>query len=233
MLRELVSMFANVIIHSMFINPSGRHKKAHILSKILFIGLTTFAFYTNPTLGILFFVEFFLIFFISTKSILEPMSMVLLAAIPAFWMAMSGLIIMLFSPNRVTFTQFLLVLYKTLYYSFTAAFTVNLITPVDIASILRFFTKKITYPYLVWLLVPFQMEDAIISLKIQQLKGYSVSSSIFVVFAEQLEKAEQLLIANYHRLESDIVKFVKTPMDRNFTILLLILSLINSSLLIR
>ncbi|HEW64255.1 hypothetical protein [Fervidicoccus fontis] len=231
MLREIISFLANTIINSIFINPSVPHRRAHIFSKLLFVISIAVPFYERPILGFFFIAEIFLIYLLSAKSFLEPTSMIIISSIPAFWMAISGMIVFALS-GTISISWFAEILYKTLFYSLIAMLTVSLITPSDISSILRFFTKKITYPYLLWSLIPYQLKDAVISLKVQELKKSPVSSSVFVVFSEQLERSDQITIANIHRLESNIKRFIYKRESKKFTLFFFILFVINFALML-
>lgn len=226
MLREMISFFAQIIINSIFINPSAPHRRANLFSKLLFLITTIIAYLKNPIFGIVIIVETMIIYIMSTGSFIEPISMLALSSIPAFWMAITGLFFLVLNghSNPIYFIE---IFYKTLLYSFYVMLAASFITPSDISLILKNFTKKITFPYLLWSLIPFQLKDAITSLKIQELKGNTLSSSIFVVFSEQLERADQITMANNSRLDGSIKRYIKKKGNRKFTFLFYFLSALN------
>lgn len=231
LLREAISFFAQIIINSIFVNPSAPHRRASFLSKIIFIISSLFSFYYNPFLGSLSLVEISIIFAAATGSLIEPVSMMVLSSIPAIWMATTGLFFLVIY-KQVSLFAFIFIFYKTFMYSFLIMALTSVITPSDISMILYKFTKKVTFPYLFWSLIPFQLKDTVISLMIQKMKKSSLSNSIFIVFSEQLEKAEQITIANSSRIDASIKRFIKKEINKKFTLLFFAFSVINIALLL-
>jgi hypothetical protein len=229
LLREAIGFLSNIIVNSIFVNPSAPHRRASALSKVLFLASAIFAFYEFPSLGLVVAAEILIIYVLSTGDLVEPASMFVLSSIPALWMAATSVPFLAFSGSLSSYKVFE-IFYKTLFYSLFAILAAGLITPRDLSRITYVFTRKVAFPHLLWSLIPSQLKDATVSLNVQEMKGTPLSSSLFAVFSEQLERADQIMIANYPRLESKVKRLVKGKENEKFTFAFFVVFSINVAL---
>jgi len=225
-LREALGLLARIIINSIFVYPSAQHRRASLLSKAVFLSAFIAAFYEVPWLGLLLLAEVFTVYYLSTGELIEPFSMLVLSSIPAVWMASTGALFLWLS-SSLTLSSFIGIFYKTLFYSFSAMLVVSILTPSDISAVLYRFTRKIAFPFLLWSLIPFQLRDAEISLRVQEMKGNPLSSSIFIIFSEQLERADQIMLANSSRLSAGAKRLIRKRESRKFTMIFYCLAALN------
>ncbi|MEM4487816.1 MAG: hypothetical protein QXK88_03310 [Desulfurococcaceae archaeon] len=218
-----IGWLVSIVYKSFFLFGDEGYRKAHYLSKIIFVSVVLLLMMTIPERAYL------MSFIIIPLGLLSPhpewiLASTILSSLAGLYLSISAYILSFTGLYYMETLQILEIAGRAIGFSLSLIFIFATISPIEIHNLLYFLRSKrsCVFPLLLWRLVPYGLKNFMDSLSVGSLKGEQVTKRIPPAVASMIEIGRFIDEYCYWRLKTG----VKTPLKLNknsvYTFLLIV-----------
>ncbi|MEM4718029.1 MAG: hypothetical protein QXE81_04630 [Desulfurococcaceae archaeon] len=217
----------SVVYKSLFLAGDTGYRRAHLLSKFVFILSVILLISVNPERS------YILVLIVAPISIIYPglewlIAISSLSAFVGLFLAGSAFILSSIGLFQMTLYQFTMIVIRTIGISIGIIFSFNIISPIELYNILySLHLRKIAVvPLILWKIIPYGLKSILDSLMVGQLKRELFTKRIAPAVASMLETSWFIEEYCYWRLKSTPKTPISYERSYKYTIILLICALL-------
>lgn len=225
----IIGWLVEMVYKSLFLATDTGYRRAHLLSKMVFILSVALLISLNPRRS------YILILLIAPISLLYPgpewlIAVISLSSIVGLFLAGSALIVSLTGLYEMTFYQFLEIVLRTIGVSIGIVFSFTIISPIEIFNIIYTLRggKLSVVPLLLWRMIPQGMKFFLESIHVGKLKQEHLVKRIPPAVAGMKEISSLIEEYCYWRLSTTPKTTINFDRSYKHTIILLIIALLLS-----
>lgn len=226
---SLIGWLIDVVYRSLFIASDSGYRRAHLLSKAVFILSIILLIALNPRR------TYLLIFLISPISLLYPgpewlLAVTTLSSLVGVTLAGSAFLLSLLGLFEMTILQFIEIIARTIGISLGVVFSFTIISPIEIYNIIYTLHggRLSVIPLLLWRMIPQGMRYFVESIQVGRLKQERVTKRIPPAVAGMIEISTLIEEYSYWRLRTTPKGTIGYERSYKYTIVLLIIALLIS-----
>lgn len=224
---SLLGWLVSILYKSLFLLGDTGYRRAHLLSKFVFILSVVLLISVNPERS------YILFLLISPIGVISPglewlIAISSLSAVVGFFLAGSALLLSLFGLFQMTIYQFIMIIIRTVGISIGIVFSFNIISPIELYNILYYLRlrKIAVVPLTLWKIIPYGLKNILDSLTVGQLKREFFTKRIAPSVASMLETSWLIEEYCYWRLKTVPKVPISYERSYKYTIILLICALL-------
>lgn len=228
---NIVSFITYIVYRSFFLTGETILRKTILFVKIIFVATMIYTYICSLNKIILLMYMFTLLLILSyiDRGLEWIVSVILLSIIPALWFITTTYLLMIISYRNIDVYILLFILIRTIVLTYTVVFSYSIINPVEIYDLLiKIGLNKYSIAILLFYrLVPYGLNNFNESLSISKLKKEKVKNRLGPAVASIIETINYMNEYCYFKINSEPKYLVKYSIDKTYSLILILVSIIN------
>jgi len=206
----MLSILISRIYRALFLRGDDLElKHAHMHVKLIFLITGLISIYTGSYITSITVIILGLLLSLYYDFSKEYCSALVIALIPALWLALTNLLIVAVVKGTLSIHALTIVFLKVIAATLIILLFMIMLSPIELCNIIvKLGRGNPIYPLMTWRFIPLGLKEVEESYIIQRLKGEAIWKSLAIASASMIERGDRIIEANIHKLNLKLRKLL-------------------------